>query len=118
MSHSGHDKKVANSLVALSSAAVLAVYTAGFFKTKAAADHLEALESRVKLGMSASPGETPRSSPAPAVVQEVRATEAPPAAVPPTPAIPQPPVTKAKDPSTVAEPAVAPPESKPEVQPE
>jgi uncharacterized protein with FMN-binding domain len=33
-----HSKKVSRSLVALSSAAVLAVYTAGFIRTKAAAD--------------------------------------------------------------------------------
>jgi uncharacterized protein with FMN-binding domain len=35
-------KKVANSLVAMSSAAVLAVYTAGYERTQAAAKHLEA----------------------------------------------------------------------------
>lgn len=38
MSNSGPDKKVANSLLALSSAAVLAVYTAGYLRTKPAAD--------------------------------------------------------------------------------
>ena len=38
MSDSGSHKKVANSLVALSSAAVLAVYTAGYLRTKSAAD--------------------------------------------------------------------------------
>lgn len=35
------NKKVSNSLVALSSAAVLAVYTAGYLRTKPAADRLE-----------------------------------------------------------------------------
>src|SRR5450631_4607618 len=63
MSQSGPDKKIANTLVALSSAAVLAVYTAGFFKTKTAADRLEALESRVRPGMAASRGEAPPSNP-------------------------------------------------------
>jgi uncharacterized protein with FMN-binding domain len=53
MSQSGPDKKEANSLIALSSAAVLAVYTAGFVKTKAAAAHLEALESRVRPALTA-----------------------------------------------------------------
>jgi uncharacterized protein with FMN-binding domain len=38
VSDSGSHKKVANSLVALSSAAVLAVYTAGYLRTKSAAD--------------------------------------------------------------------------------
>jgi uncharacterized protein with FMN-binding domain len=36
--HGGSHKKVSNSLVALSSAAVLAVYTAGYLRTKPAAD--------------------------------------------------------------------------------
>ena len=38
MSDSGPHKKVSNSLVALSSAAVLAVYSAGYIRTKSAAD--------------------------------------------------------------------------------
>ena len=38
MSDSGSHKKVANGLVALGSAAVLAVYTAGYLRTKSAAD--------------------------------------------------------------------------------
>src|ERR1700685_3768157 len=37
---SGSNKKVANSLVAMSSAAVLAVYGAGYVRTKSAADRL------------------------------------------------------------------------------
>jgi uncharacterized protein with FMN-binding domain len=42
MAKSGGDKKVANSLVAVSCAAVLAVYSAGYSRTRAAASHLEA----------------------------------------------------------------------------
>src|SRR5580700_8140447 len=38
----GSNKKVANSLVALSSAAVLAVYSAGYIRTRSVADQLEA----------------------------------------------------------------------------
>jgi hypothetical protein len=40
------NKKVTNSVVALSSAAVLAVYAAGYVKTKAAAERLEAASQR------------------------------------------------------------------------
>jgi hypothetical protein len=42
MKKSGSSKKVANSVVALSSAAVLAVYSAGYTRTRAAAAALEA----------------------------------------------------------------------------
>jgi len=52
MSKRPSDKKRANGLVALGSAAVLAVYSAGFVKTKAAAERLQALESRVRPGMT------------------------------------------------------------------
>jgi hypothetical protein len=38
---SGSNKKVANSLVALSGAAVLAVYSAGFVRTRSAANRFE-----------------------------------------------------------------------------
>jgi uncharacterized protein with FMN-binding domain len=47
VSNSGSHKKVANSLVALSSAAVLAVYTAGYVRTKSAADRF-ALQASVR----------------------------------------------------------------------
>jgi uncharacterized protein with FMN-binding domain len=43
MSESGSNKKVANNLVALSSAAVLAVYSAGYIRTKSAANRFELL---------------------------------------------------------------------------
>ena len=42
MSKGGSDKKVANSLVALSCAAVLAVYSAGYSRTRAAASQFDA----------------------------------------------------------------------------
>jgi len=64
MSQSGSDKKTANSLIALSSAAVLAVYTAGFMRTKAAAEHLEALESRVRPAVTAAVTERTEVQPA------------------------------------------------------
>jgi uncharacterized protein with FMN-binding domain len=40
----GAQKKIANSLVTLSSAAILAVYAAGYIKTKAAAEQLDAAD--------------------------------------------------------------------------
>ena len=43
MKQDGSNKKVANSLVALSAAAVLAVYTAGYSRTRFAANRFEAL---------------------------------------------------------------------------
>src|SRR5688500_7791137 len=43
MSQGGPNKKVSNSLLALSSSAILAVYTAGYTRTRAAADRLTAL---------------------------------------------------------------------------
>lgn len=48
MARTGSNKKVANSLVALSSAAVLAVYSAGYLRTRGAADRfaLQAAERR------------------------------------------------------------------------
>ena len=46
MSDSDSHKKVANSLVALSSAAVLAVYTAGYLHTKSAADRFAVQAAR------------------------------------------------------------------------
>jgi len=59
MPQNGSDFKKANGLVALSSAAVLAVYSAGLLKTRAAAAHLENLESRVRPGLSAPRGDGP-----------------------------------------------------------
>jgi uncharacterized protein with FMN-binding domain len=58
VSNSGSHKKVANSLVALSSAAVLAVYTAGYVRTKSAADRF-ALQASVRRPVPAPPAAAP-----------------------------------------------------------
>ncbi|HXJ43944.1 MAG TPA: hypothetical protein VNH18_31955 [Bryobacteraceae bacterium] len=55
MSQSGPNKKVANSLVAVSSAAVLAVYSAGYFRTRWAADRF-ASQTAERRPPSATPG--------------------------------------------------------------
>jgi len=54
VSDSGSHKKVANSLVALSSAAVLAVYSAGYLRTRSAADRF-AVQAAVRRPSPASP---------------------------------------------------------------
>ena len=54
MGETGANKKVANSLVALSSAAVLAVYSAGYQRTKAAADRFERLAASRRHAVPAS----------------------------------------------------------------
>jgi uncharacterized protein with FMN-binding domain len=73
MTQGGSNKKVANGLVALSSAAVMAVYAAGFVRTRPAAERFaqQAEERR--------PGGHPPSSVAPRVVD---AQAAPPMATP------------------------------------
>ena len=70
------NKKVANSLVAMSSAAVLAVYAAGYVRTRAAADRFAQLEDagRVRL----------KPAPDPIVVPKSDVTEVTPAAVAPS----------------------------------
>jgi uncharacterized protein with FMN-binding domain len=67
MSQGGSKKKIANSLVAMSSAAVLAVYAAGYTRTRAAANKLDAQAAERR----------PPSAPArtPAVIAEVRTAE-------------------------------------------
>ena len=59
MSKGGSDSKKANGLVALSSAAVLAVYSAGYVRTRAAADRLNAMESRARPTLSIPRGDAP-----------------------------------------------------------
>ena len=77
MSDSGSHKKVANSLVALSSAAVLAVYTAGYLRTKSAADRF-AVQAAVRR-----PPVTPAAAPSRLTLRGRRTTtSAPP---PPSP---------------------------------
>src|SRR5262245_8328945 len=75
-------KKVANSLVAMSSAAVMAVYAAGYQRTRSAAERFnaQALERRVK--PLPPPVVTPVTTPASATaVEPVRRAEPPIAAV-------------------------------------
>src|SRR5271166_4818472 len=55
MAHNGSNKKVANGLVALSSAAVLAVYAAGYSRTRSAADQLEAKSAERRPAMPTPP---------------------------------------------------------------
>jgi uncharacterized protein with FMN-binding domain len=61
----GSHKKFSNSLVALSSAAVLAVYTAGYLRTKPAADRFAIQAAARRPTMPAPPVAAPVSSPAP-----------------------------------------------------
>src|SRR4051812_15133474 len=71
----GSHKKLSNSLVALSSAAVLAVYTAGYVRTKSAADRF-AIQAATRRPVIPAPAMgAPVSSPAPVTV-----AAAPPAA--------------------------------------
>lgn len=55
MAQSGSNKKVANSLVAMSSAAVLAVYAAGYARTRFAADRIEAQAAERRPAVSGPP---------------------------------------------------------------
>lgn len=98
MSSRRSEKKKANGLVALGSAAVLAVYSAGYFKTKAAAERLQELESRVRPGMSVERPATPLM---------VSAPVPPPVAAP----VPVKPVSKVAAPIETA-PFEPPPETK------
>jgi uncharacterized protein with FMN-binding domain len=92
VSDSGSHKKVANSLVALSSAAVLAVYTAGYLRTKSAADRF-AVQAAVRRPSPASPPSAASavdSPPAKATANpEVAARPAPPLAHPTTVGLPR-----------------------------
>lgn len=77
MAQSGSNKKVANSLVAVSAAAVMSVYAAGYSRTKNAAARLDALTDERRPAVP----EATRDSPAPIA--------SPPGEVP-TPTTPQP----------------------------
>jgi uncharacterized protein with FMN-binding domain len=74
VSDSGSHKKVSNSLVALSSAAVLAVYSAGYLRTKSAADRfaVQAAARRPVIPAPATSG--PQSVPTPAIPPRLAAT--------------------------------------------
>jgi len=90
------NQKISNSLVTLSSAAILAVYAAGYQRTRAAEDEFEAQIAR-------------RNAPAPL------ATVAPAQAIPAVPAAPPPPARKARPRPAPAEvPKAAAPEATPE----
>jgi uncharacterized protein with FMN-binding domain len=106
VSDSGSNKKVANSLVALSSAAVLAVYAAGYQRTRAAADRFaEQTEGRrpimPALPVVAAPALVPGSkappAPSPGPIKKVRPSAA------------RVPAKKAALPEVVAPPAIATP---------
>ena len=62
MSDHGSHKKVSNGLVALSSAAVLAVYAAGYVRTKSAADRFT-LQADARRPMIPAPSPTPTPAP-------------------------------------------------------
>jgi len=93
---SGSSRRIANNLVALSSAAVLTVYAAGYMKTRAAAQRLEGAGHRETFDPPALRAPAPVADAAPRSLTEV---------VPPQPA-PQP-VVEAK-PRVEATPAPAP----------
>jgi len=80
--------KVTNQLVALSSAAVLTVYSAGYMRTRAAADRIQAAD-RSRPVIPAAPGESTSRpiAPLPAAAPVTATTPAPasPASVPKTP---------------------------------
>jgi uncharacterized protein with FMN-binding domain len=78
---SGSNRKAANSLLALSSAAVLAVYTAGYLRTRAAADRVEVQAAARRPAIPAPPsGAPPAFNAAPAAAAPVRVGTAPAAA--------------------------------------
>lgn len=79
MAQRGSNNKVANSLVAVSSAAVLAVYAAGYARTEPAAKLLETRTAERR----PAPPQQPQSSPPPADPRRMAANSAP---VPPPPA--------------------------------
>src|ERR1035438_6562675 len=62
MAKGPHSKKVANSLVAVSSAAVLAVYAAGYSRTRAAAAKLDTQFSERRPAVPVAPGSVPIES--------------------------------------------------------
>ena len=81
MAENSSNKKVANSLVAVSCAAVLAVYSAGYLRTRSAADRFEvqAAERRTAIPAPSEPTAVPVSEPAarlaPAAVSPTEVTD-------------------------------------------
>jgi uncharacterized protein with FMN-binding domain len=90
MMQSGSNKKVANSLVALSSAAVLAVYAAGYVRTRSAANRIaeQFSERRVPRAAPVNAAEIQTAS----LRTELRADS--PTNLPPVPAVTSPPEPK------------------------
>jgi len=105
-------KKVANTLVAMSSAAILAVYSAGYTRTRAAARRMDALDAaRLPVPVKTASGSAPTSDgvtppPGKLIPRKPSAAAPPPVrteAAAPTPvALPEPPVT-----APAATPAIA-----------
>ena len=71
MSQGASNKKVSNSLLVLSSSAILAVYTAGYTRTRAAADRLTALTEQRRPAMAVAPVDVPARVESPAVAPPV-----------------------------------------------
>jgi uncharacterized protein with FMN-binding domain len=119
MPPSESNKKVANGLVTLSSAAILAVYAAGFMKTRAAAEQMEEASNqrRPTMPAPATAGEMAMAPPIEPTTDVAKPTEAL------SPALPIPPSAKLKPtrPATLKKAAaavvVAPPVATPEPAP-
>ncbi|MFL6973426.1 MAG: hypothetical protein ACJ8F2_16065, partial [Xanthobacteraceae bacterium] len=75
MGDGGH-KKVSNSLLALSSAAVLAVYSAGYMRTRAAADRFT-LQAEARSPIRPSPTSVPEAVASPTPVAASATAPAP-----------------------------------------
>ena len=99
-------KKIANSLVAMSSAAILAVYSAGYTRTRAAARRLEA---QAEARMPAPAAEAPPALPAAAIEKATRPLPVKPKLAAPVPRDASPTVDPPEPPSAPAPatPAVA-----------
>jgi uncharacterized protein with FMN-binding domain len=123
------DRKISNSLVAMSSAAVLAVYSAGYLRTRAAADRFATQSSERRPGsrsavtppvVPADPKAVPLPVPSPAASPEVPRTKVPvatpaaaekvqPATAAPPPVIPEAAKVEIADAAPVVAPPAAPP---------
>jgi uncharacterized protein with FMN-binding domain len=89
---SGSGRRIANNLVALSSAAVLTVYAAGYMKTRAAAQRLENAGHRETFDPPALRAPAPEPTPRP--LADVQPQPAPPPAVEAKPRVEAPPAPK------------------------
>lgn len=96
----GSNKRVANSLLALSTAAVLAVYAAGYVRTRSAADRFEVQAAGRRPAIPGPPSAAPPAA-------ETASVVAPPVAVAPK-RTPNKPIKKTRPAAPVAVPAVTP----------